>query len=151
MPKGVYPRTPREAKAYPPEIVAKVRELYESGLTQSEVGAKVGLSQKVVFNVMQRHGIAARVAAKRDQFGPRNHAWKGDAAGYQALHCRLYSRFGKPRECSVCGTSDAKAFDYANLTGNYTDTSDFAPMCRSCHHRFDGRVANLKGKEGCHV
>lgn len=149
MPKGVYTRKPRPPKQDASALVAKVRELYERGLTQPEVGDELSLSQKSIYGIMKRNGIATRKAAKRDQFGPKNHAWKGDAASYQAFHCRLYSRFGKPSLCSVCGTTDAKSFDYANLTGNYADPSDYAPMCRSCHHRFDGRAANLKGKEGC--
>lgn len=149
MPKGVYPRKPRPPKVDDPRIVERVRSLYANGLTQAEVGEQLGLTQRVIFNVMRRNGIKARVAAKRDQWGANNHAWKGDEAGYQALHCRLYSRFGKPGHCNVCGTTDAPAFDYANLTGNYADLDDYAPMCRSCHHKFDDKISNITGKEGC--
>lgn len=149
MPKGVYPRKPRAPKIDHPDLVAIVRELYGRGFSQAEIASELSLTQRVIFNVMRRNDIQARKAAKRDRFGEKNHAWRGDEASYQALHCRLYSRFGKPEKCSVCGTTEAAAFDYANLTGNYADVSDYAPMCRSCHHRFDGRAANLKGKEGC--
>lgn len=147
MPKGVYLRKPRPPKQDDPGIVRKVRDLYRYGRTQAEVAGVLDLSQKAVFGIMRRNGIVARTAAKRDQFGEKNHAWKGDGASYQALHVRLYKRFGKPSQCSVCGTKEAPAFDYANLTGNYTDLSDYAPMCRSCHHKFDGRAANLQPKE----
>ena len=75
MPRGSKP------KVYDDALVAKVRLLYAAGSTQHEIACAIGLTQKVVFNIMRRHSIPARVAAKRDQFGPRNHAWKGDEYG----------------------------------------------------------------------
>ena len=64
----------------------KVKELYESGMTQEEVGAFFGVSQKVIYRFMKNHGIKARVAAKRDQRGEKNSSWKGgrkiDPQGY---------------------------------------------------------------------
>jgi hypothetical protein len=139
MPRGAKP------KQYPAEIVSRVAALYADGRTQDEVAKAMGLSQKVVWNVMRRSGIAARVAAKRNQIGEANHSWKGDGAGKQAFHRRLYARFGKPCACQVCGTKDpAKSYDYANLTGHYEDLADYAPMCRSCHWRYDKKVLNIK-------
>lgn len=139
MPRGAKP------KKYPAEIVARVAALYADGHTQDEVAKATGLSQKVVWNVMRRSGIAARVAAKRNQRGEANHSWKGGDAGKQAFHRRLYARFGKPHACQVCGTKDpAKSYDYANLTGRYEDLADYTPMCRSCHWRYDKKVLNIK-------
>lgn len=118
----------------------RIRQLYEAGHTQEEIAQMLGTTQKVIWKHMKRHGIKARVAAKRNQFGDRNHAWKGDNAKYQAMHLRLESRFGKAsaRGCSVCGTTDPSlSYDWANLTGNYGDINDYAPMCRSCHRRYD--------------
>lgn len=137
MPRGAKPKT------YDPVLVEWVRSLYEAGNSQHEVAKAVGLSQKVVFNIMRRHSISARLAAKRDQWGENNPAWKGDMAGKQALHRRLYSRFGKPNHCSQCGTVDARHYDYANLTGRYEDLSDYAAMCRSCHASYDNKVLNI--------
>jgi hypothetical protein len=139
MPRGAKP------KQYPAEIVSRVAALYADGHTQDEVAKATGLSQKVVWNVMRRSGIAARVAAKRNQIGEANHSWKGDDAGKQAFHRRLYARFGKPCACQLCGTKDpAKPYDYANLTGHYEDLEDYMPMCRSCHWRYDKKVLNIK-------
>lgn len=124
-------------------MVAEVRARYAAGATQSEIATALGTTQRVVFNVMRRNSIAARVAAKRDQFGDRNHLWKGDEASLYAFHRRLYSRFGKPSCCSVCGTSDSSHYDYANLSGRYEDLSDYAAMCRSCHWKYDKKVLNI--------
>lgn len=63
-----------------------VKTLYESGMTQQEVAEELGTTQKVVFNFMRRHGIKARTAAKRNQFGEANSSWNGgrtvDEFGY---------------------------------------------------------------------
>lgn len=137
MPRGAKP------KVYPTEMVERVRTLYASGMTQDEVAAALGVSQKVVWKLMLRHGIAARVAAKRDQRGPRNSSWKGDAVGYSALHLRVIAERGQPSKCEDCGATTAKRFEWANLTGHYEDVRDYKRLCCSCHHKMDGHVRNL--------
>ena len=140
MPSGAKP------KKYPARMVAEVKHLYAKNMTQGEIAAKTGTTQKVVWRLMRRHGIDARVAAKRDQGGSKNHAWKGAAAGYAALHLRVQSLRGRPRKCEVCGsTSRRRVYDWANLTGAYDDPFDYKRMCRSCHAKHDGTVRNLKG------
>lgn len=115
-----------------------MRSLYAAGYTQAEVGAFLGLSVKAVQGVFRRNGITPRPAIKRDQRGPKNALWKGDQAGYKALHLRVYAERGKASTCSVCGRSDTEAtYDWANLTGNYADTKDYAAMCRKCHRAYD--------------
>lgn len=121
-----------------------MRELYHKGKTQLEVGEILGVSQKSVCKAMRRNGIKARVAAKRNQLMENNSSWKADKAGRQAFHKRLYAEFGKPKSCSMCGTTEAKHFDYANLTGRYEDINDYLPMCRSCHWIYDKKINNIK-------
>ncbi len=137
MPRGVKP------KRYPDDIVDAVRRLYDGGATQHEIAREIGTTQKVVFNIMRRHEIKARIAAKRNQWGDCNHAWKGEEASIYAFHRRLYTRFGKPSKCTVCGTEDAKHYDYANLSGRYEDIEDYAAMCRSCHWKYDNKITNI--------
>lgn len=145
MPKGVYERKPRQPKQYPPELVVMVRSLYGGGMTIREVAAEVGLSAKVVYRVMQNHGIQRRAAIKRNQRGRNNDSWRGGKAGYAAFHYRLRALRGRPKRCEVCGTSSpAKWYDWANLTGRYDDPSDFKRMCRSCHRTYD----NQRRREG---
>jgi hypothetical protein len=138
MPRG------RKPKVYDAALVLRVRALYGGGKTQAEIARQLGKSQKVIWNIMRRHNIKARTAAKRDQWGENNHAWKGDSASKYAFHRRLYSRLGKPKKCSVCGTEQARHYDYANLTGKYQDISDYAPMCRSCHWKYDDKITNIR-------
>lgn len=129
--------------------VDSVRELYESGKTQEEVANALGLTRKIIERVMRQNGIEARPAAKRDQWGPKNHMWRGDDASLSKLHRRLDRRFGTPKHCGVCGSSDPqKTYDWANLTGNYADLKDYRRMCRSCHWKFDKKWKNFKGRKG---
>ncbi len=137
MPRGALP------KVYAPELVARIASLYVSGLTQAEVAREAGVTQKVVWRVMRRNGVQARVAAKRDQRGERNHMWRGDSAKYAALHLRVETARGKPSLCEDCGTRSATRFEWANLTGNYADVNDYRRLCCSCHHKFDGHARNL--------
>lgn len=143
MPSGARP------KVYPAEIVAKIQAMYESNMTQTEIASELGLTQRIVWSIMRRHGIQTRTAAKRNQTGEKNASWKGNEAGRCAFHRRLYALYGKPSKCGKCGTESANNFDYANLTGRYEDINDYMPMCRSCHAIYDHKHRNFGGgKEG---
>lgn len=134
-------------KRYPDELVARVRELYEQGATQAETAEVLGLTQKVVWSVMRRHNIAARVAAKRNQAGPANHMWKGDSAGYQAMHLRVEAERGKPQRCSACDSDDPSSrYEWANLTGRYDLIQDYVRLCVSCHRRLDAHRRAVTGE-----
>ena len=124
-------------------MVAQVTSMYSAGQTQAEIAVALGVSQKVIWNLMQRHGLKARVAAKRNQTGPLNASWKGATAGYQALHIRVQRLRGVPRRCEDCGTTTARIYDWANISGKYDDPNDYRRLCRTCHHRLDGTVKNL--------
>lgn len=145
MPKGIYLRKPRMPKQYPAEQVEAVRRLYyDQGMSQVEVAQASGLGFHVVQRIMEHHGLPRRSQIKRDQRGEKNSSWKGERATYTAFHSRLYSWLGTPVRCDVCGTTDpSKTYDWANLTGRYADASDYQRMCRSCHHKYDGKHRNL--------
>ena len=129
----------------PPFNESVLRAEYDSGKTQKEIAKKYNTSQKVVWLAMKRYGIAARAAAKRDQRGSKNSSWKGAAASYQAMHVRMQSHFGRPQRCDECGTTDKrKSYDWANISGNYSDMSDYRRLCRSCHWKLDGKILNIK-------
>ena len=80
-----------------------VIELYESGLTQAEVGKVLGCSQKTVCKFMKRHGIKARSSACNlpKKYGSNNPAWKG---GKNIHHG--YVRIRTPKDCLSSGDSN---------------------------------------------
>jgi hypothetical protein len=67
--------------------------------------------------------------------GKNNSRWKGDDATYISKHFRVYSARGKPGPC-IFGQGHGRS-QWANLTGDYGDPDDYAPMCASCHGRYD--------------
>jgi len=118
----------------------KLRELYTNGATQLECTQALGVSRKVIENALKRLGIASHRAVKRDQWGPKNVGWKGKEAGIGNKHRRLYR---------VCGSTDPeRAYDWANLTGDYDNPTDFKRMCRSCHWKYDQKGKNFQGMKG---
>lgn len=132
-------------KVYPASLVEKVRALYDAGHTQCEVAQMVGVSQKVVWNLMSRHGIPRRPQVKRNQRGENNTSWKGGAAKYAALHLRVATARGTPSKCEQCGTTDpGKRYEWASMTKNYADIMDYKRMCASCHKRHDGIIKNIR-------
>lgn len=113
-----------------------------------EIAGFVGVSQKIIWRLMANHQIGARPAIKRNQWGDKNHSWKGSAVGYAGIHRRVEVERGKPSRCAVCGCTDPhKKYDWANVTGDYTTTSGFVRMCRSCHFKNDKIIDNIKNKK----
>jgi len=53
------------------------RDYIDLGMTQIEIAAKYGTSQKVVWRAMNKMGIPRRKAAKRNQQGAANSTWRG--------------------------------------------------------------------------
>lgn len=73
-------------------------------------------------------------------------AWKGDKAGYSAIHKWMAANFGKAHFCAHCGATkrSGKRMQWANLDGKYTrDLADWLPLCSMCHMTFDGTKADV--------
>jgi len=134
----------RKPRAYPQDVVKLATSLYLDGLTVREVQVRLPRGYKAQ-RILERHIPERRKPAKRDQRGPANHMWKGDEAGYQALHLRVQAERGTPSECSRCDATEGR-FEWANLTGNYEDINDYARMCVPCHRRFDAARRATTGR-----
>ena len=76
--------------------------------------------------------------------------WKGDSAGYNAFHMRVYNARGAAsrQHCSRADESCSGRLEWANLTGNYADIMDFAPMCAGHHRRYDAERRVLAARAG---
>lgn len=81
--------------------------------------------------------------------GPKNPAWKGDAATYCSVHLRMSTKL-RPETCADCGTSEGR-FEWAlkpdvdrrtclMSPAGYpysTDPADYINLCKPCHNRLD--------------
>lgn len=126
--------------------IKKAISLYEKGHTQSEVAHILGTTQKVIYARFKKIGYVSRKAIKRNQTRENNDSWKGSSAGYAALHYRVQKLRGLPNYCSMCETKTAKRFEWANMTGEYTNVFDYVRLCKSCHSKFDKVISNIIGK-----
>lgn len=77
--------------------------------------------------------------------GENHPAWRGQQAGYHAMHRRVRLLRGDPTSC-VFGCS-AKRYEWASMTGCYGDPNDYAQMCASCHKRFDHTVFRMQDND----
>ena len=81
-------------------------------------------------------------AIKSCQKGELSHRWKGDEAGYAAIHIWVKNNKPKPAMCEHC--KKRPPLDLANISGEYKrDVNDFEWLCRRCHMLSDGRMKNL--------
>jgi predicted Fe-S protein YdhL (DUF1289 family) len=125
--------------------INNIIEMYESGYTQQSIANYYGTTQKVIWSRLKKASHKCRVPKNLKQNGKDNASWKGNEAGYKAFHYRLYSVRGKPDYCSMCERTEAKRFEWANMTGTYEDIYDYVRLCSSCHAKFDNKVRHLKG------
>lgn len=73
--------------------------------------------------------------------GSRNAAWKGENAGYNAMHYWVKKRLGPASNCENCGTKDTYRYEWANMSGEYQrDLSDWVSLCVRCHRWIDNNV-----------
>jgi hypothetical protein len=129
----------------PKDILEKM--YFDEFMTQTEIAERFNCSQKMVFGWFGKLGIKSRIPYKRNQIGPKNHSWVGDKATYAALHYRVYSIRGKATHCEVCGNDEpGRRYEWANVSGDYTDVMGYTQMCCSCHKTHDHIGQNFRKK-----
>lgn len=75
--------------------------------------------------------------------GKKAFAWKGDNAGYCAIHAWIVNKKGKPKNCSKCGKEQIKrngyrGIDWANIDHKYKrKLTDYIALCKKCHTFYD--------------
>ena len=122
----------------------EIEQLYKKGMTQNQIAEYYKTTQKVVWRWMRDLKIKSRVPRNTNQDKENNPNWKGNKAGYAALHYRIYKAKGCPKKCEECGTTDKKKrYQWANLTGKFEDIDDYKRMCQSCHAKHDKIINNF--------
>lgn len=90
---------------------------------------------------------ANKTSFKKGHLGMKAEAnpnWKGDKAGYGAIHDFMKYMYGLAYKCDVCHVKGKKKYEWACVTGNYTrQLRDWKMMCTSCHRKFDGHAKKL--------
>lgn len=88
--------------------------------------------------------------ARKGKFGDEKHpGWKGDEAGYRAIHQWIQRKLGFPRKCEKCGKVKTKGhgIHWANKSRKYKRIkSDWIRLCAKCHGKYDTGHKKLKTK-----
>jgi hypothetical protein len=135
--------TPKKANpAWPnrrPDIAADdIAEGYAAGASTKTLAKQFRCSTQTVVRRLRSLGFVLRARGKVKTFASGHGAnWKGDNAGYFTLHRRVAQVRGRPSRCEICGTTEARMYHWANLTGHYADPFDYARLCVPCHRNFD--------------
>lgn len=139
---------PRGAKAreFPPEVIAEVYELWRGGMSQEQLGERLGLSQTHVSRLLAHHGYTAGTRAAK---GERHGNWRGgarSASGYRFVRIER----------------DDPMYEMAQLSGYVAEHRLVAarflgrPLRESetVHHingdKLDNRLENLQVRQGRH-
>ena len=71
-----------------------------------------------------------------NQKNENNRNWKGEQAGYKAIHLWVRTHLQKPELCPKCKIREPR--EVANLDGKYSrDLTTWEWLCRSCHLKMD--------------
>src|SRR2546423_10956461 len=91
---------------------------------------------KKAWNKGTHTGIKPWLGKKRPEVtGENSKSWKGDKVGYTALHAWIRRQLGTPNVCEHCGTTDAKRYEWANISGQYKrNLFDWIRLCKRCHN-----------------
>lgn len=122
MPKGIYKRT-------------------------EEHRINIGLGHRGI-----KYSKESRKKMSKSQRQEKNGNWKGNKVGYKGLHIWVGKSLGKIKKCFRCGTTKAKWYHYANISGKYRrELWDFMPLCVKCHRAYDRKNKHLTGYDldGC--
>lgn len=107
------------------------------GMSVRSIAKLLGVSQTPVDRAMKEYGIE-RKPRKPVLIGSNNPQWRGDRAGYKALHLRVASERGQPMYCTICKCSGPEyKYEWANMSGDYTDINSYKRLCVSCHRILD--------------
>ena len=82
--------------------------------------------------------LSTETEFKKGRKDEKHPEWKGEEASYDAKHQWVARWKGRPSLCEDCGTTKAKVYNWANISGKYLrDLNDYKRLCRKCHHKFD--------------
>ena len=82
--------------------------------------------------------IALTYVAAGNGEGEKHPNWKGDKAGYSAIHIWVKSRKKRPEMCEECGKKKNYSLHLSNVDHKYSrNIEDYRYLCASCHKLYD--------------
>jgi predicted transcriptional regulator len=133
-----------------PEQVAKIKELHEKGLTQTQVAEILGCTQTNISKISRRVGII--FTNRRDQYGPNNSQYKNGLgrSTIERLTGALVIKSGRSLFiCERCGDERKDGFEHDRHHKDRDRTNNTAEnievVCTSCHMKIHNAMRNRDG------
>lgn len=64
--------------------------------------------------------------------------WKGDDAKIGSIHIWIIRKYGQPKFCEICKSTNKNIYDWSNKDHKYSrNIIDWQRVCRKCHHKYD--------------
>ena len=86
-----------------------------------------------------------REGRSRQLSGTDHYAWKGDEAGYQALHHRILAARGKADHCEWREQTGCKSrkYEWAHIHGTGAgNPENYISLCKTCHASYDEQIGS---------
>lgn len=99
---------------------------------------------EVIFSRKEKAKFCSNECRSKSMLGMVPHN-KGihTSTKYGGYHYKVKMIRGTPKKCEDCGTTKAKKFEWANLTGHYENEWDYKRLCTSCHCKLDNKIRNI--------
>lgn len=112
--------------------------LYNYHLSFREIGELFNTGASTIHNLFIKYKLETRRVGWNPPRLERSPIWKGDDVTYAGAHKRLPIILGSPSKCEMCGTtSNLNRYEWANLSGKFTDPADYKRVCKKCHRTID--------------
>ena len=113
---------------------------WNKGIPMSEEQKKIiSISTKIA---MKNPEIVNKISGKNNKNyglrGKETNGWRGDLAGYFAMHKWVIRMKGRPNKCEHCGNEKAKKYEWSNIDHSYKRIlEDYVRLCVCCHRQWD--------------
>lgn len=105
---------------------------------ETEIKKGQRLSPKTEFK--KGHIAWSKLNKEKMPHDEKHYAWKGENAKYTSKHTWIRRKKGVAEDCEFCKTTQAKRYEWANISGKYLrNLEDYISLCKSCHEKFDNR------------
>lgn len=108
-------------------------------MREKALGRKMSLEARKKMSISRVGRKAWNKGIKNPEFCEEKHPmWLGDNVGYTGIHKWVVRWLGKPSVCHMCGTTNAKKYEWANIDHSYKRVlDDYIRMCTKCHREYD--------------
>lgn len=99
--------------------------------------ARLGNKNCLGNHLSEKHKIKIGLGNKGKTANEKNYGWKGDEAGYYAIHIWVRKNKLLTKFCEIC--KKEKKLEIANIKNHQhtRNLNDYKWLCRSCHKKMD--------------